>query len=232
MVPSSTWFPSSLAARAAWFANFAAQFLNYSAILGLSAFDGQVTNDNTDFQSIAETRLAAKNFDKAIADFLRELTEWPVGSPLPVFPVEAFAAPPRGVAAGIFQRLDELRTLIMAQATYTDAMGTAMGIIPASPVKPIPSTVKPDVQAFAAANNNHFSLVVTGRGEAVMWDVYIKRKGGSWIKHETCSGKSADIIVSLQSPGDAEQIEVYVQLRKNNADYGQPSDPVYVTLNP
>jgi len=232
MVPNPAWFPTNLAARAAWFANFAVQFLNYSATLGLSSFDTQVTNDNQDFQSIAATRLSVKNFDKAIADFLRELTENPVGSPAPVFPVENFTAPPRGVPAGIFQRLDELRTLIMAQATYTDVMGTAMGIVPAAPIKPIPSEVKPTIQAFAAANNHHFSLVVTDRGEAVMWDVYIMRKGGTWTKHDSYTGKSADITVSLQSPGDAEQIQVYVQLRKSNADYGQPSDPVYVTLNP
>lgn len=232
MIPSRTWFPASLADRAAWFANFAVQFLNYSGTLGLSSYDGQVTNDNTDFQSIAETRLAAKNFDKAIADFLRDLTEGVVGSPQPVFPVENFTAPPRGVAAGIFQRLDELRTLIMAQATYTDVMGTAMGIVPTPPVKPIPSTVKPTVQAFGAANNNHFSIVVSNRGEATQWDVYIMRKGGTWTKHDSYTGKSADVTVALSSPGDAEQIQVYVQLRKNNENYGQPSDPVYVTLNP
>lgn len=232
MVPNPAWFPTNLAARAAWFANFAVQFLNYSAVLGLSSFDTQVTNDNTDFQSIAETRLAAKNFDKAIADFLRELTEWPVGSPQPVFPVEAFAAPPRGVAAGIFQRLDELRTLIMAQATYTDVMGTAMGIVPAAPIKPIPSEVKPTIQAFTAANNHHFSLVVSGRGEATAWDVYIMRKGGTWTKVDTFQGKSADVSISLQTAGEPEQIQVRVQLRKSNIDYGQVSEPVFVTLNP
>ena len=232
MIPSKAWFPTNLAARAAWLANFATQFLNYSGTLGLSSFDGQVTNDNQDFQSIADTRLAVKNFDKAIADFLRDLTEGSVGSSQPVFPVEAFAAPPRGVPAGIFQRLDELRTLIMTQPTYTEVMGTAMGIESVTPAKPIPSTVKPDIQAFSAANGHHFSLVVSNRGESTQWDVYILRKGGSWTKHDSFTGKSADVTVSLQSPGDAEQIQVYVQLRKSNADYGQPSDPVYVTLNP
>ena len=232
MIPNPAWFPSSLVARAAWYANFAAQFLNYSGTLGLSSFDPQVTNDNTDFQSIAETRLAAKNFDKAIADFLRNLTEGAVGSPQPVFPIEAFAAPPRGVPAGIFQRLDELRAIILAAPAYTEAMGIAMGIVSAAPVKPIPSEVKPDIQAFTAANNHHFSLVVSNRGESSIWDVYILRKGGTWQKVETCTGKSADISVSLQTPGEPEQIQVRVQLRKNNADYGQVSEPVFVTLNP
>jgi hypothetical protein len=51
-------------------------------------------------------------------------------------------------------------------------------------------------------------------------------------KQETCSGKSADISITPTTPGDAEQIQVRVQLRKSNADYGQPSDPAYVTVNP
>ncbi len=34
------------------------------------------------------------------------------------------------------------------------------------------------------------------------------------------------------NPGDAEQIQVRVQLRKNNANYGQLSDIVYIALSP
>ncbi len=88
------------------------------------------------------------------------------------------------------------------------------------------------IQVFGAANNHHFSIVVAGRGEAVMWDVYILRKGGEWTKVDSCQGKSADVSVSLTTPGEAEQIQVRVQLRKNNTDYGQVSEPAYVTLNP
>ena len=73
---------------------------------------------------------------------------------------------------------------------------------------------------------------MTGRADSNMWDVYILRKGGSWTKQETCSGKSADITITPTIPGDAEQIQVRVQLRKSNADYGQPSDPAYATVNP
>jgi hypothetical protein len=65
-----------------------------------------------------------------------------------------------------------------------------------------------------------------------MWDVYILRKGGSWTKVDSASGKSADIHITSSVAGDAEQIQVRIQLRKNNADYGQPSDPAYVTVNP
>lgn len=58
------------------------------------------------------------------------------------------------------------------------------------------------------------------------------RKGGEWTEIATGEGKSSDITITPTVPGDAEQVQIYVQLRKNNANYGQPSDPIYVTLNP
>ena len=234
MVPSSKWFPTNLAARAAWYANFANQFITiYAAVLGLGTYTGAVDKDNIDFQSIAATRLAAKNFDRAVADFLRELTEAAIGSPLPVFPSESFAAPPQGVAAGIFQRLDELRTLIMAQPNYTQAMGTAMGI-ETSPVTPIsPPTVKPTIIAEAAATGYHFSVIAGNRQEADQWRVMVLRKGAEgWVVAETATGKSVDVHLTPQTPGEPEVVQVRIQLRKNNEDYGQVSDTLWITINP
>ncbi|MBX7054165.1 MAG: hypothetical protein K1X36_04340 [Pyrinomonadaceae bacterium] len=234
MVPSQTWFPTNLAARAAWYANFTAQFVGtYAGMLGLTTYTGVITKDNDDFQSIAATRLAAKNFDRAVADFLRELTEAPIGSPQPVFPSESFTAPPQGVAAGIFQRLDELRTLIMAQPNYTEAMGTAMGIETTKSTPISPPSVKPTIVAEAASTGYHFSVIAGNRQEADQWRVMVLRKGAAgWVNAETATGKSVDVHLTPQVPGEPEQIQVRIQLRKNNEDYGQPSDIVYVTINP
>ena len=49
---------------------------------------------------------------------------------------------------------------------------------------------------------------------------------------KTASGKSIDVTIEPTAQGKPEQIQVRVQLKKNNADYGQPSDAVYVTVNP
>lgn len=234
MVPSQTYFPTNLAARAAWFANFANQFTTiYAALLGLSSYIGPVTKDNEDFQSIAATRLAAKNFDRAVADFLRDLTEGTVGSPTPVFPTENFTAPPNGVGAGIFQRLDDLRTLIMAQPNYVETMGTAMGIETSAVPKPPPPTVKPTILAEAAATGYHFSVIVGNRQEADQWRVMVLRKGASeWVVAETATGKSVDVHLTPQTPGEPEVVQVRIQLRKNNEDYGQVSDTLWITINP
>jgi len=151
---------------------------------------------------------------------------------IPVYPTTpAFTLPNPAAKPGAYQRFVDRGKRWKTAAGWTPEIGTALGYDgPAA--KPVPGTVKPTIQAFPAAHGAHFSLVVSGRGEATMWDVYIIRKGGSPTKLTSGEGKSADIYVTLSSPGDAEQIQVYVQLRKSNADYGQPSEPVFVTLNP
>jgi len=66
-----------------------------------------------------------------------------------------------------------------------------------------------------------------------MWDVLILKKGASgWQSVKTAVGKSVDVQITPNTPGEAEQIQVRVQLKKNNQNYGQPSDMVYVTVNP
>ncbi|MDM7922509.1 MAG: hypothetical protein QUS14_09445 [Pyrinomonadaceae bacterium] len=92
--------------------------------------------------------------------------------------------------------------------------------------------MKPEIEVFASASNYLFSVVVSNRGEASMWDIYILRKNGTWTKTDSATGKSADVNIAPSAIGDPEQIQVRVQLRKGNEDYGIVSDPVYVTVNP
>ena len=61
----------------------------------------------------------------------------------------------------------------------------------------------------------------------------VLRKGASgWVVAETGVGKSVDVHLSLQTPGEPEQVQFRIQLRKGGADYGQLSQTVWVTLNP
>src|SRR5687767_15961149 len=106
-IPSDRWFPLGLQERAARFQNFMDNFTPaLSLSLGFTAAErSAMEDDNTDFQSIAATQLALDSFAAAFRQFRISKTEDPVGTPTPVFPPENFAAPPVGVAAGIFQRL-------------------------------------------------------------------------------------------------------------------------------
>src|SRR6185436_4794248 len=118
------------------------------------AYTGPVDKDNADYQSIGATRLAVENFRSSIVEFMRSLCEAAIGSPAPVFPGEAFTAPPNAVAAGIYQRLIQLRDLIMAQPTYTKEIGEALGIEPSAPEAPTaPGDVTPTIEVDVAQAN-------------------------------------------------------------------------------
>lgn len=234
IVPSNRWFPTTLAARLAWFQNFASQFgTTYAALLGLTSYVTAVGQDNEDFQSIGATRLAVENFRKSVIEFLRLLTEGAIGTPKPVFPGESFTAPPNDVAAGIFQRLIELRDLIMAQPNYTPAIGAALGIEPAAAPDPIsPGDVTPTIEVDVAQSNHAFTVLVKDRAKSDQWQLKGRLVGDTaWVSLGVFTGRSADATWPAPSANPV-QIEVCVQLKKDNEDYGLMSDIKIVTLNP
>lgn len=234
IVPSNRWFPTTLAERLAWMQNFALQFTTtYAALLGLPSYVSAVTKDNEDYQSIGATRLAVENFRKSVIEFLRLLTEGAIGTPKPVFPAEAFAPPPNDQPAGIFQRLIELRDLIMAQPNYTPAIGAALGIEPAATPDPIsPGDVIPVIEVDPAQSGHVFSVLVKERAKSDQWQLKARLVGDTaWVTLGIFTGRTAD---ATWPGGGANpvQIEVCVQLKKDNEDYGLMSDIKIVTLNP
>lgn len=151
----------------------------------------------------------------------------------PLLPVVALPpGTPAEVPPGIEKFIRDIRREVVGYTNYAKADGEALGF-ESTPIAPIsPTLVKPVIQCFAAANNHHFSVVVTGRADSDMSELWIQRKGGNWTLQGTYNGKAFDASVSLTVPGEPEQIMARVQLRQKNQNYGQPSDPVYVTLNP
>lgn len=116
---------------------------------------------------------------------------------------------------------------------YTPQIGIAMAIISATPDNIVPADVKPTINVFEAQTGSHFSVVVGKREEADSWRVMVLRKGATeWVVAETGVLKSVNVHLTLTVPGQPEQVQVRIQLRKGGADYGQLSDTVWVTLNP
>lgn len=233
MIPSSRWFPLSLAERLLWFANFATQFASYAGILGfLPAEVTAVNADNQDFQSIGATTVTCDNFKKAVIDFRISLTEGNTGDPQPVFPVENFAAPPNDVPAGIFERLDNLRSRILLSPTYTDEIGAALGIIPGEkPSAPV-ETLKPVIKATPLSAPYKLSVDVTRLGMPG-YRVEFQRAGSStWELGAFATSNPCEFAITPTTPGEPERILVRAILLKNNEQVGEPSDPTYVTVNP
>jgi len=227
------WWPNTLPAQRAMMANCGPKIATHQIALGLTNL--QVTT----IQNICTTFLAVYDWIESTRETMKSASEWrddyfydKAGAPPsePVF--QPYTPPGTPADQGLVNLFKATRDLIVNLPGFTEAIGEDLGFL-GEEINPIsPPTVQPTIQVFAAANGHHFSIVVANRAEATQWDVYITRKGGTPQKHSSYTGKSADVYVDLQVPGDAEQIQVYVQLRKNNADYGQPSQTANVTLNP
>ena len=228
------WYPNSMDSLAAWWANFLLQYPNFESKYAV------LHTNNTALDAAGawveywvDARHSFDETSKQISAYFNTIAGNDPNADPPSLPIVALPPnTPAEVPPGIETFIRDIRREVVGMTNYAKADGEAMGFEAPTSANIIPAQVKPTIQVTGAANNHHFSIVVSGRADSTMWDVYIMRKGGNWTKQDTCSGKSADISVPLQTPGDAEQIQVYVQLRKSNADYGQPSDPAYVTLNP
>lgn len=234
MIPSYRWFPRNLPARALWYANFANQFADVGASLGFTANEiNSVNNDNSVFQFLANAAVEIEAYKRSVGEYREIITEENIGEPNPQFPANPALALPASIDTGMFERLVNLVERIRVAPNYTDQIGALLGILPTQPEQIAPSEVKPTIQTFAAETGYHFSVVVEGRKEADMWEVLILKKGAAgWQTVKTANGKSVDVTITPTTPGESEQIQVRVQLRKNNQNYGQPSAMVYVTVNP
>lgn len=233
MIPSYTWFPRSLAERVVWFDNFNTQFAIVADSLGLTAKVSSVERDNAVVQFLADSFVQVEAYQEAVGAYRRIITEGAVGEPTPAFPAAPNLALPSTVATGIFQRLTELRAQILAADAYTDEIGALLGIKTSTASKPPAQDVKLKVKVSTAATGYVYTVIAENRVDADSFDVYILRKGAAnWEFVRTVTGKSIDLIFTPTTAGEPEQFQLRIQGRRKNQNYGQPSDPTYVTANP
>lgn len=231
---SKDWYSTTLVALAVWWANF---------ILRRPEFENKyliLKNKQAELNAIGAwiaywvaTRHTFDEMSTQLSQYFATIAgnDPSKDPPLPI----TWALPPGTpgeVPPGIEAFIREVRREVVGSSNYAKADGEALGFEANTAPKPPPSEVKPTVKAFAATHGYGVSLVISGREGAVVADVYVTRKGGVRTKHATLEGKAGDITIEPTVPGDAEQLQIDVQLRKNNANYGQPSNPVYVTINP
>lgn len=142
-------------------------------------------------------------------------------------------APPAPVVAGAIKRSRERDQRFLNSKTLTEAAKIAMDLVGEESAGISPDDVKSKIEAHAAVSGYEFALVVANREKADMYDVQIQRTaGGKWETVKSGTGKSVNVTIEPTEEGKAEQILVRIQLRKGNENYGVPSDPTYVTVNP
>lgn len=205
----------------------------YQAAVGATPQDIQDVVDEYDFLVYVSGFSETVDEDKkAVTSIKQAAYNGDEDEPLPVAPVFPVYSP-RVPKSGILTIANRRNNRYKNATGYNEQIGLALGIVRPTPDPISPADVKPTVDAFPAAIGPHFGLVVGKRGQADMWVVEIQRKGSStWEQVATATGKTADVTVTLTTPGTPEQILVRVLLKRNNEYYGQPSDPTYVTVNP
>jgi hypothetical protein len=155
-----------------------------------------------------------------------------IGAPIGDFMAAPSAAMPTPLAAGVEKRSRERDGRWKRSATINEAALIALDLVDTDTPE-TPGDVKPEIELFAAQSNYEFAVVISNRGESDMSDVQIRRMNQeSWTTVKSGTGKSISVIVQPTTPGQAEKIEVRVQLKRKNINYGQTSDPAYVTVSP
>ncbi len=232
--PSQLWYPTNLQDEAAWHIVFNAQAQTDGTSYGLTAAEvGQIKSDANMVVFLAAATNTIDTFVDTVRTFRKDVMELPVDGTTPSFPPTPGLSPAADVPRGIWERVTEYANRIKAAAGYTNAVGESYGIVGSKPEAPTPSLVQPEIDLSGALHGYLFSIVVSKREESDAWQVMVRPAGGgSWELAATGTGKSLDITHTPATPGSPVQLEVYVQLRKSNENYGQPSEIGLVTVNP
>ena len=211
----------------------AANVDQFKGELGLSGTQMQeLLDDAAVMQWFEETTTLVVTFKEAVVGaynrFFSATSEPAIGAFVAAPPV----APPQPPVAGAVKRARERDQLMLANKPSQNALD-AMDLIGEDSEDTPPNEVKPTQEAHAAVTDYEFALVVSNRQKADLYDVLIQRNSSdTWEFVKSGTGKSVNVVVTPTVAGKAEQILVRVQLKKNDQNYGVPSDPTYVTINP
>lgn len=209
----------------------------YATEVGATA--GDVTAVQDEFENLDYINQYAATIDadkRTIVAIKQAMYNGDPNEALADFPVMAAGALPNtpGVA-GIATRTSERNARFKAAPGYTNEIGVALGIASEKKAAIDLEFFRPIIDLFAAQSGYLFSVVVTNRGESDMWEVMVRPQGSDdWSSLGSATGKSADF--TYQPVGDGPSrpalLNIRVQLKKKNENYGQLSDISQATVNP
>ncbi len=228
------WWPKTLAEQANEVKNYHDKIESYKGPLDLDGAFIDATKIN------CESIMNAYNFREQTAETDKAVTEWrdqvyygtPKGadaSPPPVYATFSGAAPKRGCVTQFFDDRD----YILGLPGYTEAIGDDLGFVGTEQDAPDLGSFQPTLKADAAAQGGFaFGVTVGNRGDSDQWILSGALVGTTdWQQLGVNTGKTAD----GTWPGGGPQpitVQMPVQLRLKNENYGQPSNIVLVTLIP
>ena len=205
----------------------------YQAEVGATAGDiASIGSDTDNMEFLMELCNLADDFKKTTfgikAEFYSSAEEVPAGA----FAPAPATVPPSPIMAGAIRRSRERDQRFLHATNISQAAKIALDLVGEVPAPLTPEEIKPSIEVFAAQTGYVFSVVTSDRADSDSWTVSVQPKDGDWSQAGTFTGKSADVTYSPGTPGQPVLLNVRVQLKKKNTNYGQLSDIVQVTVNP
>lgn len=232
----ANFYPTSMEGKATWHANYAANIGEVAEKYNLTEDQTDaIAADNAWIQYWVSRRLAAAIFASQLSAYFNSISGNDPSLDPPLTPDFEIDDEPEEVPPGIEFRVREIARHIKGHSSYAEADGTLLDIIGDSGGVGTAGIPTPEIQTFAANSGYEFSIVVSKRGSADAWQVWATIAGeNKWTILATATGKSANVIFTppAQDFPLPYQLQVRVQLRRSNQDYGDTSLISQVTVNP
>lgn len=218
VVPSSKWFPSALAERAAWMANFSNQFSSLYTHLGFVEADSlAVAADNDTLQQLATWTVAVEAYSKAATAFRREITQGENGAPDPSIPVPPELLDSALAGPGLYERLDNLVKRIRVAPNYSQEDGAMLGIVPSKTDPIAPNDMQPVLKTAVLPGNVVQVGFKRGQSSGIVVEVILD-KGAAWAS----MGNFFTSPAVLNIPQSENDLPRAVQIRARYIEKGSP----------
>lgn len=216
MVPSSKWFPTALADRAAWFQNFTTNFAALAAGLGFLPADVTANGaDNDTVQALTTYSYSVDAFEKGVTAFRKEVLEGNNGSPAAAPPaVPALGATPISLP-GVYDRLDNLVKRIKLSPTYSDEEGKQLGIVPSKSDPISPDLMQPALKCSVLPGNVVNVVFKRGDSGGVVVETMVDKET-AW----TSKGNFFSSPAVLTIPAGPDNLPRAVQIRARYLEKG------------
>lgn len=233
-MPNNDWMPTTLGGLQTMFANVDGKIASYAVPLGLTG------PEVAEIQGLCQEFLVINEFVTESQAYAHGLTDWrtlalygnPKGALLPAAPSTPAPPAPATYVIGLIAVFRDWRARLVSSSGYSLPIGEDLMIVKVDSESLNPAEVTPTAQASAAQTGYLIGLLVSNRADSDSWQVETRQKGQDWKSAGTFTGKAGEITITPLSPGDPEQVEIRIRLRRKNANYGNLSAIYTVTVNP
>lgn len=232
MIPSSKWFPTSLAERSAWYANLATQFDDVAISLGFTAADVTAVNDDHALlQSITAITMELDSYAAAVRQYRKIVTEGNTGDPTPAFPAMPTYVIAAAVPTGLFERLDSLVKRIRVAPNYTNEIGALLGIMPSNPSPVPPVDMQPTLKTVSMPGSIVLVSFVRGETDGIVVETKLDN-ADVWTDAGRFFKSPAELVIPQNAQSLPRSVQVRARYVEGNTPVGQLSPVVTTATQP